>query len=113
MNKHCMNCAYGGSHHIVHKWCSCSNQLNQDRFKTNNEHSPMAVDENYHKKCKLFMPHIELGSKDIEVDYHYNVSHKCPYCENEDVLYDVDPEADEIIECENCGKEYKISWCLY
>ena len=63
------------------------------------------------KNCEYFIPHIELEEEDIEVEINFNINHKCPYCGNEDTEYGESNEDSKIIECSNCGKKYKISWC--
>ena len=64
--------------------------------------------------CEEFIPRIDLdGDKDIEIISEYYVHHKCPFCGNEDTLYDADAEGCEIIECRKCGKKYSIDWSIY
>lgn len=119
MEKSCMNCAYGGCcfpkyNNVV----PCKNDnvkkkelLYDCRPYRNETTKEMVVENNTAESCEYFIPHIDIEDEDIEVEMIVNVTHKCPYCGNEDTEYDENSEDSKIIECSNCGKKYKISWC--
>ena len=119
MKKNCFNCAFGGScfpkyNNVV----PCRNEKVQKkellydcRPYQNKIEKRMVVENNTAETCQYFIPHIDIEDEDIEVEISINVSHKCPYCGNEDTEFGENTEGSEIIECYNCGKKYKISWC--
>ena len=119
MNKNCFNCVYGG--YCFPKYnnvVTCVNDnvkkkelLYDCRPYQDKTEIKMVVENNTAETCEYFIPHIELEDKDIELEVSVNVSHKCPYCGHEDIEFRESSEDSKIIECPNCGKKYKISWC--
>lgn len=113
VKKDCMYCAYGGVHHMIEKWKMCRNENNKQRFTVKDIIAKFGVDENYCKKCKLFIPKIEIEKEYMSFGYFISLAHQCPYCGNEEKLIDVDSEGEKIIECNYCSKKYQIHWSLY
>ena len=101
MCKECFECYYGQCINPKTNIVPCK-LLHKDVLNSNAE------------ECEEFIPQIELDSgEDIEIITEYWVHHKCPFCGNEDTLYNADAEGHEIIECQECGKKYSIGWSLY
>ena len=101
MCKECFKCHYGQCLDIKTNKVPCK-LLHKDVLNSNAE------------ECEEFIPQIELDSEeDIGIITEYWIHHKCPFCGNEDTIYDADAEGCEIIECEECGKKYSIDWSLY
>lgn len=119
MSKTCFNCVYGGCcYPKYNSVVPCKNEkvskkelLYDCRPYENKTKKVMVVENNTAETCEYFIPHIDIEDEDIEVEVSFNISHKCPYCGNEDIEFGEGNEDSKIIECSNCGKEYEISWC--
>lgn len=89
--------------------CECV-RLGQAYCKVNdNQEVPINTAET----CDDFIPCIDLPHYEIEVLTEYWVHHKCPFCGNEDIIYDADSEGQEVIKCKHCGKKYAVDWSIY
>ena len=118
MDKNCKNCAYGGSYFPKYNDvvpCRNNNVVKKEllldcRPYQDKTEKIMVVENNTAKNCEYFIPHIDIENEDIEIEVSINVSHRCPYCDNEDTEFGENNEGSKIVECTNCGKKYKISW---
>ena len=117
--KRCINCAYGGSCFLKYNNvvpCTNNNVVKKELII---DHKPyrnyttteLVVENNTAETCEYFIPHVDIDDEDVEVEVSFNITHKCPYCGNEDTEFGKSSEDSKIIECSNCGKKYKISWC--
>lgn len=111
IEKSCFNCAFGGSKIEKENLFKCDNK-NIDGKKTIDATNKEWLLGDRGKECEEFIPFIEIENEDVEVEMIVNVTHKCPYCENEDIEYDENTEDSKIIECSNCGKKYQIYWSV-
>ena len=100
MCKECFHCHYGQRLNTITNKVPCK-LFNLDVLNTEAE------------DCEDFIPTTPLDTDDIEIVTEYIVHSTCPFCGVENELYDAEAEGEEIIECENCGKKYSISWSLY
>lgn len=113
----CANCYYTGCYRVADKLASCrckdvkkdaliyDEVLKENRFYVKRN----SFDEEV--QCSNFMPEIE----DTEIEYvtYMNVGSNCPFCGEVNTIDNADGEGNEIISCENCGKEYAVNWCIY
>ena len=100
MCKDCFHCHYGQCLDIATNTVPC--KLFGSRVPNTNAEA-----------CEEFIPHIDLEEDDVEIITSYEVHHTCPFCGEEDSIYDADADGSEIVECQNCGKKYSIYWSLY
>lgn len=115
LKKCCSECAYGGWFSPSNKIASCDCEENDKRFITTHlMHNDMVVeceDSRAENMCEHFIPN--AIDDDIEEDTYSitNLSIKCPYCNEENGIYDVDQSGhSDIIECDHCGKKFGYSW---
>lgn len=116
IKKCCCNCAYGGWFNPTEKHASCDCVINKERFSikhlNKNEFVVKCNDWEEENHCKHFIP--QVNDEDyIEEDTYSitNLTIKCPYCNLENEVYEVDQSGQsDIIECEHCGKEFGYSW---
>lgn len=118
MEKKCFDCVYGGccfpSYNNV---VPCKNENVEKKeiqyySSSYNEEigKEMVVENNTAETCEYFIPHLEVDDEDIELETVVNVTHRCPYCNEEETEYGVDSSGSELVTCSKCGKKYKISW---
>lgn len=110
----CSDCAHMYCYNPKEMWVKCScDDVKKDKvvfdniFKTGIDAISLPKEE-----CEYYMPFVEVEEEDIEVEYSFYISHKCPYCGNNNMTYSNENEGGEIIECDSCGKKYKIYYCL-
>ena len=111
-----MECAYGGYRLIDDNICSCSCEDNSKRFVRYDEFlkkNSHYVTESDNEECEHFIPHIEIEGDNIEIETIFNIHHKCPHCGYEDTECEATGEGCKFIDCFQCGKKYRICWCLY
>lgn len=111
IEKCCRNCAYNDWFSPTEKQASCKceekeNRLAVKQFINKLEYVAKCDDWEDENNCEHFVPRVD--EEDIEIT---NLSIKCPHCNKENSIYEVDQSGQsDIVECEYCGKKFGYSW---
>lgn len=111
IEKSCFNCAFGGCKIEKENLFKCDNK-NIDGKKTFDTINKEWLLGDRGNECEEFIPDIEIENEDIECYTVMDIHYKCPYCDYEGTIYDVSNYDSKIIECDKCGKKYKINWSV-
>ena len=116
IKKHCKGCAYGGWFNSAKGYasCDCPENVNSFCIKHLGQNEFVVSCNNWEEEnnCEHFIPNVN-DEDSIEEDTYSttDLSVKCPYCNRENTIFDVDQSGQsDIVECEFCGKEFGYSW---